>query len=279
MITDSHLGSARILRWYSPRIPRVLRMVLEIPLEIKLLGANLLIVAIAFVLIFGPLPIQPERVTDVYIVVAAMTVGATVNVALVKLALRPIESLEDLSRWIADGRPGQRVPPSIVADPELKRLSNAINQMLDGLAGGREQMEKLRAEIIYAAERERFKVAQQLNESVGQKLADASFKIAKAANQEQNSASSSPLADARKLLRAAVHEIQNIARTAHPHVAAYREFPAASDELNEKSRRGSFTGARSSPSIARLLAPDLYKDLSRRDIRDIGLGVHRARRG
>ena len=220
---------------------------LEIPLAAKLFAANLVIAGVALLLMFGTSRLQPERLIDGYIVVAALTLGATVSVLMVRV------------------------------DPRLTRLSNTNNEMLERLTTSRKEMERLRAEVVYAAERERFNVAQELHDSVGQRLADVSFQIAEAANSSRNVVTSSRLENARKLLRGAINEIRGISRTAHPHVAADAESPGAFDELNEKSRRGSAADMQPSVSIARLLVPDRYSELSRSDIRDIGLGIHRTR--
>jgi HAMP domain-containing protein len=155
MSTDLGSGAARIRRTGDPRIPRWLRSILEVPLEVKLLGANLILVGIAFLLLFGPVRLQPSRHTDAYIVVAGLMLGAAVNVGLVRLALRPLKSIERVARWVSQGRLGERVPGSVVADHELARLSRTINEMLDSLAADRKRMETLGADVTSADERER----------------------------------------------------------------------------------------------------------------------------
>ena len=148
-------GAARIRRRDEPRIPSWLRPILEVPLEVKLLGANLIIVGVALLLLFGPVKLQPSRLTDAYIVVAVLIFGATVNFCLVRLALVPLKSIERVARWVSQGRFGERVPASIVADRELARLSRTINEMLDSLAADRKRMERLGAERAYGEEEER----------------------------------------------------------------------------------------------------------------------------
>src|SRR5687768_17899699 len=137
------------------RVPSSLRVLLEVPLEIKLLGANLIILGVAVLVLFGPIHLHPGRLTDVYVVVAALILSAAVNFALVRLALRPVNALERVARLVSEGRLAERVPESIVADRELTRLLTTINEMLDSLAAGRERMRKLGAEVVYAEERER----------------------------------------------------------------------------------------------------------------------------
>ena len=154
MRIDLGSGAARIRRKDEPRIPRWLHPILEVPLELKLLGANLILVGVALLLMFGPVQLQPSRLTNAYIVVAVLMLGAAVNFGLVRLALRPLKSIERVAKWVSQGRLGERVPTSIVADHELARLSRTINEMLDSLAADRKRIETLGAELAYGAEEE-----------------------------------------------------------------------------------------------------------------------------
>jgi HAMP domain-containing protein len=155
MRIDLGSGAARIRRKDEPRIPRWVHPILEVPLELKLLGANLIIVGVALLLMFGPVTLQPSRLADAYIVVAVLMLGAAVNFGLVRLALRPLKSIERVAKWVSQGRLGERVPASVVADHELARLSRTINEMLDSLARDRKRMERLGAEVTHVEDRKR----------------------------------------------------------------------------------------------------------------------------
>ena len=253
----------------APRLPRWLRLILEVPLEMKLLGANLIIVGVAVLLLFGPIQLQPTRLTDAYIVVAAMILGAAVNFELVSLALGPIESLERVAKWVSEGRLAERVPASMMADHELARLSKTMNEMLDSLAAGRERMEKLDAEVIYAEERERSQVAQELHNSVGQKLADVSFQIAAAANEMKSDARATRLAEARALLRMAIEEIRNISGSSHPHVVTDLGLTRAVEALGDASTQRSLTNVRTTVDLRDRLVPDRRTAVESQDIREV----------
>jgi HAMP domain-containing protein len=203
-------GVTRIALEDESRIPRWLRAILEVPLEVKLLGANLIIVSVAVLLLFGPVQLQPTRLTDAYIVVAALILGATVNSWLVRLALGPLKSIERVAKWVSQGRNDKRVPASMVADHELRRLSIILNDMLDNLMADRVRMETLSAEVAYA---ERSQVVQELRDSLGQKLADASRQITAVANEVVSHAHASRLAEISALLRSATKDVRNISHT------------------------------------------------------------------
>jgi methyl-accepting chemotaxis protein len=152
MRIDPGSGAPRIRRKAKRRIPRWLHPILEVPLELKLLGANLIILGLALLLLFGPVQLQLSRLADAYIVVAVLILGATANFCLVRLALMPLKSIERVAKSISQGRLGERVTASIVADRELARVSRTINEMLDSLAADRKRIEKLGAEATYGEE-------------------------------------------------------------------------------------------------------------------------------
>ncbi len=224
-----------------PPIPRWLRMILGIPLDLKLLGANLIILGVAILVLFGPVRLNPGRLTDTLVVLAALVLGATVNFALVRLALRPINTLKRVARRVSEGRLAERVPGSIVADRELAQLSTTINDMLDTLAAARDRMRKLGAEVVYAEEKERAKVARELHDSVGQNLAAASFQVAAVAHDLGDHEASPRLAEVRELLRTAIEESRNVSRSLHPRVTTDLGLPSALRRFTASLRKRSAT--------------------------------------
>lgn len=239
---------------YSRKIERVvphwLRLILAIPLELKLLGANLIIVGAAVLVLFVPVHLHPGRLTDAYIVVAALLIGAAVNFALVRLALQPINTLERVAKRVSEGRLAERVPASIVADRELTQLSTTINEMLDTLAASRERMRKLGAEVVYSEERERAQVARELHDTVGQTLAAASFQVSAVAHEIGNHPASPRLAEVRELLRTGIEEIRNVSRSLHPRVTTDLGLPSALEALGDATRQRSLVDVRVNVDIA-----------------------------
>jgi signal transduction histidine kinase len=232
-------GQERVLRKRGRSLPFWLRSLLRAPLEIKLLGANLIIVGLAVLALIAPARFLPGPLTDAYVVVGAMVVGAIVNLLLLRLALRPIKELQRVAKLVSEGRLGERVPASIVADRELTHLSTTINEMLDSLAAGRERMRRLGAEVVFAEERERAEVARELHDSVGQTLAAATFQIAAVAHEIGNHSASIRLAGVRELLRTALEEIRNVSRSLHPRVATDLGLPTALEALGDATQQRS----------------------------------------
>ena len=70
----------------------------------------------------------------------SLVAGAAMNVALVRLALRPIKAIERVATSVSQGRFGERVPTSIVADRD--KISHVLGNLLGNAidftpAGGR----------------------------------------------------------------------------------------------------------------------------------------------
>ena len=236
-------------------ITRWLRAILAVPLEQKLVGANLLILGVAAFVLFGPVHLNPGRLTDALVVISALAAGALANFGLVKLALRPITILQGVARRVSEGRLAERVPPSIVADRGLALLSTTINDMLDSLAAGRERMRKLGAEVVYAEEKERARVAKELHDSVGQTLAAASFQAAAIANEIGDHDAAPRVSEVRQLLRASLEEIRNVSRSLHPRVTTDLGLPSALEALADATMQRSLIDIKTRVDVSGVVIP------------------------
>ena len=126
---------------HTPRsLPHWVRALLRIPLELKLLGTNLIIMLIAASVLFGPFRVEPTRFADTLVVAAALGAGAIVNLVLVRLELRPVKNLTQVAWLVSQGLLGARVPASLTADRELSQLSATINGLLDDLVAERNKI-------------------------------------------------------------------------------------------------------------------------------------------
>ena len=218
-------------------MPRWVRRILGVSLEQKVLGANLVVLALAAGLLFSPLNGGRVRWTDMSVLFAALSVGALASYALIRLALKPVKELEHIARKVSAGRVSERVPVSLVADPDLAHLSATMNDMLDNLAAGRKRMAKLAADVVYAQEKERAQVARDLHDSLAQTLAAASFQIAAAANQNTIEEARNQLSPVRDLLRGSLEEIRSVSRSLHPRVADDLGLPTALQGLADATRQ------------------------------------------
>jgi signal transduction histidine kinase len=232
-----------------------LRAALGVPLQLKVLGANIVVVVIAAMLLLTPLRSGPMSLQDLVVVFGALALGSSLSYALVRLALKPVQDLERIARRVSQGRTSERVPPSLVADPDLAHLAATMNDMLDSLAAGRERMRKLGAEVVYAQERERAQVARDLHDSVAQTLAAASFQIAAAANDIGGESPNPHLTTARELMRTALEELRTVSRSLHPRVADDIGLPAALEALADATRQRSLIDVTVSTNVVGVIIP------------------------
>jgi signal transduction histidine kinase len=266
-----------------------IRATLGVPLEIKVLGANIVVVIVAAAALLTPLNAGAMHLSDLVVVCTALAVGSGVSYALVRLALKPVRDLEQIARRVSQGRMSERVPRSLVADPDLAHLAATMNDMLDTLVAGRERMRKLGAEVVYAQERERAQVARDLQDSVAQTLAAASFQIAAAANEMGGDAGNSHLVSARELMRTALEEIRTVSRSLHPRVADDLGLPAALEALADSTRQRSLIDVKVKTNVMGVVIPasvsstfyrvaqEALRDVERHadaGMADVSLGVH-----
>jgi signal transduction histidine kinase len=252
-----------------------MRHALGIPLELKLLGANLIILAVAALAHWGLLLyLVPAKSAYLYVVGLALAAGGVANFILVRLALRSIADLQRVAKSVASGRLGDRVPPSLVADRHLAELAVAVNEMLDTLAADRERMRKLATEVVYAQESERAQIERDLQDTVGRTLSAASFQLTALANEINDRSATAPrLAELRELLRTSIEEIARVSRSLHPRVADDLGLPAALESLAQSVKQRSLlnvtvTADIDGPSISSALRGTLYH-VAEEALRDI----------
>lgn len=199
--------------------------------------------ALTSLVLMSPLSGTHFQPADTVVLFAALAMGTLVSCLLISLALRPVKTLEQISHKVALGRISERVPDSLVADPDLAHLAATMNNMLDTLVADKKRMARLAAEVVYAQEKERAQLARDLHDSLGQSLAAASFQVAAAANQEGTAERGLQLASARDLLRTCLDEVRNISRSLHPRVTDDLGLPTALQALADRARQRSLIDA------------------------------------
>ena len=151
---------------------RLVAPVLRVPLLLKLLGANLLIVAAAFAEQFL-FPGSSALARSLSILV--LSFGATA--LLVWLALRPISLLEATADKVSAGDFGARVKLSSVADNAVMQLSVTMNKLLDRVEADRARIQYLAGRSVRARDIERESVARELRDSLAQMVTGIALQI------------------------------------------------------------------------------------------------------
>lgn len=184
----------------------------------KILGANLLIAltalaATASVHVGG---LRDERL--LLILGGALALGMIVNTALVTVALRPLGNLERAARRIWQGDINARVPDSLLADQDLRRVGGALNVVLDRLTADRTRVRALAARVIRAGDEERARFARELHESAAQSLAALLLELSVVSQEVREPPTQERVTRIRQIVREVLDEVESLARAAHPRV-------------------------------------------------------------
>ena len=208
---------------------RALRSILRVPLVAKLIGANVIIVGAAVIL--HSVSSSMQNMTDVTTAVVALSLATLVNLMLVRLALRPVEELEDVAERVSAGEFDVRSRPSPFADKDLAKLGETVNVLLDSLAAERKRIQDLGAEVVRAHDVERAKVSRELHDSIAQTLAAVRFQLSAAGREDDAAEMKNRLAAVNGMISTAMEEIVNVSYSLHSRVAEELGLEAALESL------------------------------------------------
>ena len=209
----------------------MIQRILGVPLVAKLLGANVLIVASALVVQTIAFDGRGAEIVSVLVALAAALV---VNLILVRLALRPIEELEQLAHRVSEGEFDARGVPSLFADKDLAKLRDTVNNLLDSLAAERKRIHDLGAHVVRAQDVERAKISRDLHDSIAQTLAAVRFQLAAAARDDEPASIRNRVAAANGMISAAMEEIMSVSNSLHSRVAEDLGLDAALGTLGRQ---------------------------------------------
>lgn len=240
----------------------LVQRVLRVPLVAKLIGANVIIVASAFVLQVSLIS-RLDR-GEIITAATALAVASVVNFLLVKVALRPVDDLQRLATRVTAGEFDARGLPSPYADKELARLSATVNHLLDSLAEERQRIQDLGVEVVRAHDVERANVSRELHDSIAQTLAAVRYQLAAAGREKDPSEILNSVAAANAMISTAMEEIVNVSNSLHSRVAEDLGLEAALGTLARQieSRSGAEVDIVVS-SGAKLLPPQVSATLFR----------------
>lgn len=142
---------------------RPIQQLLRVPLFYKIMLANVAIVIAVAALASSGAAVVFAFVGGVAVVLA--------NAVILRVALSPLEKLEDAAAKVEAGNLDVRVEPSALADAPLLRLINTFNGMLISLEEARQKQRDLAARALTAAEDERRRVSTDLHDKPAQTLA------------------------------------------------------------------------------------------------------------
>jgi len=191
---------------------RLWTALLRIPLFWKILLANAVIVAVVVLALhFG------AEVAGLAVVLAVgVLVSTLVNWVILRLALAPLQALQDTAARVSDGDGNARVPASPVADRDLERLRQTFNAMLETGSIYRQRLREIAARALAATEEERKRIARELHDGIAQSLAALRIRLRVARAVQDDEARSGLLEQVSSEMGEAMEELRRIARGLRP---------------------------------------------------------------
>lgn len=213
--------------WESERTPSsprsLLSRLLRVPLFLKVLLANAVVVAVAVVatalFTAGQFPEVDHGAISLPVAglgLLALALSAGLNAVILRAALAPVLELEKAARRVEQGELEARARTSPVADAELSRLTGVFNSMLDSLKVQRRRLRQMTARALDAQERERAAIARALQDDAAQRLALLLIRLRVAARRAAQNGSELDLEEIREELSEVLDRVNRIARDLRP---------------------------------------------------------------
>lgn len=226
---------------------RLFEGLFRFPLFYKILIANVIIVLVGATagtaLTVAFVRAVPTRSTLQLVgmfAAAGVLVSVVVNVIILRLALRPLERLEETAGRVQRGDVDARALPSRLSDANMIRLTQTFNRMLDSLAAHRQWLQDWAARARHAEESERKRIAQELHDETAQTLAALIVRMRVARGADDRAVLEQRLEEIRDELADTLENIRRFAKGLRPPaldelgvVAALREHVESVCEVTD----------------------------------------------
>lgn len=205
---------------------RLVRAFLSVPLFLKILLANALIVALAGAAAFLMAPglregLDAYSITVIlaFFVLVVLALGAALNAVVIRLALSPLSFLVATAERVRRGELEARAPQSPLADRATRRLISIFNRMLDSVESAHDRQQELALRVLQSEERERGRIAHELYQGTAQTLAGILVRLRladRAAEASPGGNDGEIMAEVREEVALALDEIRAMARRLRP---------------------------------------------------------------
>ena len=192
---------------------------LRLPLFYKIMIANLAIVLLVAVVganVAFRLAATSTLQSILLFTFAGGIAVVLVNAIILRLALLPLEELEETAVHVQAGDWTKRAELSALADREMERLIQTFNSMLDSLNEARNRQRVLASRALAAAEQERKRVSIDLHDKTAQTLAGLLVQLSLLKSVKDESVRAELLKEASDQASFAMDEVYRVVQALRP---------------------------------------------------------------
>lgn len=207
-----------------------LHRLLRTPLLTKLVVLDLGINVATFLVLQRMPPGYAEEIT-----LSSLLTMLCLNAGLVAWALRPLKVLEDTARRVSNGEFTARTSMPLLADPNLVRIGNTLDGLLDRVGAERERVRSLAAQVIAVGDQERARIARELHDGTAQSLSALDMLLSTALAEHEGEAVDGKLEVMREIVSEALSEVRTLCHLVHPRVLEDLGLCAALESLARRT--------------------------------------------
>ncbi len=208
---------------WSARFGGTGRTLLRLPLFLKVLVANCVLVLLGavvgtwFTLTYVAGPNDEVHWAAVAVMLVAGFAGSVlINAGVLTLALQPLRALERTVDGVAAGDLSIRVQPVLFTDPDVERLGEMMNVVLDVLQDYRAQVQKLSGQVLAAQEDERKRISRELHDETAQSLTTLLIRLKMLERARNQTELSGQIRDLRELTVETLEAVRKLAIELRP---------------------------------------------------------------
>lgn len=196
-------------------LPPAGRVVLGVPLALKLAGANALVVVAIGAAAWAHGLLTWE---DFPLLALVVGVSMAISTTLAILALEPVRALERTAREILAGDMKARVRVSVLADRDVRRIAHVMNELISRLTSERERIRELALRVVSAEDGERARAARELEDSTAQALAAILYEIRGEIDRTADPQVKDRLERLADMSAGTIEELRSVTSSMHPRV-------------------------------------------------------------
>lgn len=232
-----------------PSLQRLYARLLRIPLIHKILIANSVIVAAGAV--FGTaitvwhvvrFPDDPHMELVAGFLAVGVVLSIAVNSWVLRLALRPLDRIQQGVDDVRAGTAGVTVDPGPTSDERFERLAETFNLMVAQLEENTRRLQQLPHQILQAQEEERHRLARELHDEAAQALTSLLVRLRLLERAQDPADAQRRIQELRELTAQALEEVRRVALDLRPTILDDLGLaPALEWRTDEINRDGSIT--------------------------------------